>query len=319
MSRSRSKDAHRGHLGDRDSLEFALFSANIQHILNVSSVSKLTGIYQRTKTFQKIQVNWNPTNVLDKLSIQLYNSLSKPTFIATFHFGFYRSLVLKIVNDGYKVCIPIAKQILDSQRSYYKAILGVTRAKNIVLLDAEDPYLFFKVAKYSKLGYHTLCYLDGGSGVKTKYLKSSRSLIRVPLAHGFIFSKVAFLKFAYIANLPVVLCIHSGELYDSGGDNVIANYYPVLSNESSEAYSRRVIAEMYKDFSNLFLKNPEMWECWFYLHQYCLPESGMSNWTVENRFTSFVLKGRCYVLDKKTYQSVGVSKEKFEKLCNRKI
>lgn len=319
MSKSRSKDAHRGHLDDRDSLEFALFSANIQHILNVPSLSKLTDIYERTKTFQKIQANWNPNNVLDKLSIQLYNSLSKPTFIATFHFGFYRSLVLKIVNDGYKVCVPVAKQILDSQRNYYEAILGVTRAKNIVLLDAEDPHLFFKVSKYSKLGYHTLCYLDGGSGVKTKYLKSSRSLLRVALAHGFIFSKVAFLKFAYITNLPVVLCIHSGESCDREVDNVVVNYYPVLSNESSDAYSRRVLTEMYMKLSGFLIKNPEMWECWFYLHQSCLPESSMSNWTVENRFTSFVLKGSYFILDKKNYQSIGVSKEKFEKLCNRKI
>ncbi|MFD2742417.1 MULTISPECIES: hypothetical protein [Sphingobacterium] len=283
MLKSKSSDEHIGNITDKDSLEFALFSANIQHILNVPSSSEIIGIYERSKTFQKKQANWNPNNPLDKLSAQLFNTLQKTTFIATFHFGYYRSLVLKLVNDGYKVCIPVARKILDSQMSYYANVLGVIRARNIVLLDAEDSGLFFKIAKYSKLGYHTLCYLDGGSGVKTKRIRSRGSLVQVSLANGYIISKLAFLKFAYICNLSVILCIHSGRLVDIDCDNLSVKYYPVLEDESSDAYSRRIIHQLYSDFESFLIKNPEMWECWFYLHQSNLPKSKSSNWKIEDR------------------------------------
>ncbi len=284
------------------SLEFALFTANIQHLLGCDVMEDASSIYENSKSYQLLQGDKRLYDLDKGLPEAICAKLESTTFIATFHFGIYRTLPLQIVLAGHKICIPISKHVLESQRKFYEYVVGKDRAKNIVLLEAEDPFLFYKIRKCVASNYHTLCYIDGGSEVDF-HPQIEKSSVQINLCKGLIFSKIAFVKFAAICKRPLMLVFDSGDKTGYGEVKYVSESYVFDSNKIAKDYAKCVIENMYARLVPCLIKRPYMWECWFYLHRFMSPKSSIKPWNHKNRFSVFVLDNKRYLFDKYTYVS----------------
>lgn len=285
---------------ERDWRDFVFFSANVQHLLGIHRLDIQQNLHRATINFSRRQAETDVTKFQfeDKT---YWISPERTQFILSFHFGYYRAVPAFLVQRGYKLCILVAKEVMLQQSQHYATLLGDHRQKQVVFLEAEDPYLFFKLRQQMDLGYHIFCYLDGGVSAAKDLQAQKLSEISflngsIKIKHGilhmaFLLQKNITVLIAKIAaeNEPIVICALS---------HWYQNWFP-NARQFTDYFSRII----YEDFEEALLEYPEAWEAWLYLHRTMLPSSDEASWSATNRIISFNNKEKQLLFDKFTYLS----------------
>jgi len=285
---------------EKDWRDFVFFSANVQHLLGIHQLDIQQNLHRAAINFSRRQAETDATKCQFE-GKTYWISPERAQFILSFHFGYYRAVPAFLVQRGYKLCIPVAKEVMLQQSQHYAALLGDRWQKQVVFLDAEDPYLFFKLRQQMDLGFHIFCYLDGGVSAAKDF--QAQKLSEIPFLNGsikinhgilhmaFLLQKNITVLIAKIAaeNEPIVICELS---------HWSKNWFP--SGRQFTDYFSRII---YEDFEEVLLEYPEAWEPWLYLHRTMLPSSDEATWSVTNRIISFSMKEKQLLFDKFTYLS----------------
>lgn len=286
---------------EKDWRNFVFFSANVQHLLGIHQLDIQQNLHRETINFSSQQAEMDPAKFQFDYNIFWLSPPERPQVILSFHFGYYRAVPALLVQRGYKLCIPVAKEVMLQQSQHYAAMLGDRWQKQVVFLDAEDPYLFFKLRQQMDLGYHIFCYLDGGVSAEKDF--QAQKLSEIPFLNGSIKIKHGILHMAFLLqknitvliakiaaeNEPIVICTLS---------HWFKNWFP--SARQFADYFSRII---YRDFEEVLLEYPEAWEAWLYLHKSMSPSSDEATWSATNRIISFRMKEKQLLFDKFTYLS----------------
>lgn len=285
---------------EKDWRDFVFFSANVQHLLGIHQLDIQQNLHRATINFSRRQAETDTT----KFQFQDETNWILPEraqFILSFHFGYYRAVPAFLLQRGYKLCIPMAKDVMLQQSQHYATLLGDRWQKQVVFLEAEDPYLFFKLRQQMDLGYHVFCYLDGGVSAAKDF--QAQKLNEIPFLNGSIKIKHGILHMAFLLqknitvliakiaaeNEPIVICALS---------HWYKNWFP-SAGQFADYFSRII----YQDFEGVLLEYPEAWEAWLYLHKTMSPKSDGATWPPTNRIISFNMKEKQLLLDKFTYLS----------------
>ncbi|MBB1645593.1 hypothetical protein [Sphingobacterium sp. UME9] len=286
---------------EKDWRNFVFFSANVQHLLGIHQLDIQQNLHRAAINFSRRQAQTDATKFLFADNIFWLSPPERPQVILSFHFGYYRAVPAFLLQRGYKLCIPVAKEVILQQSQHYAALLGDRWQKQVVFLDAEDPYLFFKLRQQMDLGFHIFCYLDGGVSA-AKDLQAQK-LSEIPFLNGSIKIKHGILHMAFLLqknitvliakiaaeNEPIVICALS---------HWYSNWFP--SARQFADYFSRII---YRDFEEVLLEYPEAWEAWLYLHKTMSPSSDVATWSANNRIISFSMQDKQLLLDKFNYLS----------------
>lgn len=293
------KAAMQGY-AEKDWRDFVFFSANVQHLLGIHQLDIQQNLHRAAINFSRRQAETDVTKFQFK-DETYWLSPERAQFILSFHFGYYRAVPAFLVQRGYKLCIPVAKEVMSQQSQHYAALLGDRWQKQVVFLEAEDPYLFFKLRQQMDLGYHIFCYLDGGVSAAKEAQRSK--LKKIPFLNGQISVHYGLLDMVHLLGKKLTVLIAEMPLENENItirtlDHCDVNWYPNRKH-FTEYYSRII----YEDFEEILLEYPEAWEPWLYLHKTMSPSSDEATWSVANRIISFSMKEKQLLFDKLTYLS----------------
>jgi len=304
------KDAMQTY-AEKDWMEFVFFAANVQHLLGINSFNIQQQLYLQTCNYAIKQANTIGNKFrFEKKWMRLFPK-EEPGFILTFHFGRYRAIPAFLIQQGYKLCIPVSREVIVQQEQYYSKLVGVDWGIKLLLLEAEDPHLFFKIRRQMALGFHVLCYLDGAVSAVAD---EQRKLVKIPFLNGTISVQQGIIRMAYLLKTKIsvliadphsdhgVMAIHSLDFCDT-------DWYR-YHKDFAEYYLRKI----YLDFEDVLLREPQAWEPWLYLHRAMKPGSELDQWNSKSRLIPFKHNGRYLLLDKFAYLSYSVSCKDFEKL-----
>lgn len=297
---------------EKDWLEFVFFAANVQHLLGINRFHTQEKLYHEVCNYAAKQA----AVIADKFQFERmmmgHLSTEKPGFILTFHFGQYRAIPAFLIQQGYKLCIPVSREVIAQQEQHYSELMGEGWSAKLQFLEAEDPHLFFKIRQQMGLGFHVLCYLDGGVSAATD---QQRKLVKIPFLNGNISVQQGIIKMAYLLRTKIYVLI--ADPFSSADDVLVirqldfcdTSWY-IYSKDFVEYYLRQI----YWGFEDVVLQDPEAWEPWLYLHQSMKPGSEQDKWASGSRLLPFQHRGRYLLLDKFSYLSYSVSCKDFEKL-----
>lgn len=286
---------------EKDWRDFVFFSANVQHLLGIHQLGIQQNLHREVINFSVRQAEMDPANFQFEDKTFWLSPPERPQVILSFHFGYYRAVPAFLVQRGYKLCIPVTKEVIIRQIKYYEDLLGEQWEEQVLFLEAEDPYLFFKLRRQLDLGYHIFCYLDGG--VSAAKDSQTQKLSEIHFLNGSIKINHGILHMAFLLqkNITVLIAKIAAE-NEPIGICALSHWYPnwFPSARQFTDYFSRII---YDDFEEILLEYPEAWEAWLYLHRTMLPSSEESAWPTAGRMISFGNKGKQLLLDKFTYLS----------------
>ncbi len=308
------KDAMQTY-AEKDWMEFVFFAANVQHLLGINNFNTQQQLYLQACNYAIKQANTIGDKFrFEKKWMRLFPK-EEPGFILTFHFGQYRGIPAFLLQQGYKLCIPVSKEVIAQQEQYYAEIMGEDWGSKLLFLEAEDPHLFFKIRHQMAQGFHVLCYLDGGVSAVAD---EERKLVKIPFLNGTISVQQGIIKMASLLKIKISVliadpCSDNGVVVIRCLDFCDTSWY-MYSKDFAEYYLRQI----YLDFEDVLLLEPQAWEPWLYLHRNMRPDSEQGRWNGSSRLIPFKHNGSYLLLDKFTYLSYSVSCKDFEKL-NRLI
>lgn len=285
---------------EKDWRDFVFFSANVQHLLGIHQLDIQQNLHRAAINFSRRQAETDATKFQFE-DETFWLSPECAQFILSFHFGYYRAVPAFLVQRGYKLCIPVAKEVMSQQSQHYAALLGDRWQKQVVFLEAEDPYLFFKLRRQMDLGYHIFCYLDGG--VSAAKGAQRRKLKKMPFLNGRISVQHGILDMAHLLGKKMTVLIAEMPIENEHItirtlDHCDVNWYP--NRKHFTEYNSRII---YEEFEEVLLEYPEAWEAWLYLHKTMSPSSDETKWPAANRIISFSNQEKQLLFDKFTYLS----------------
>ncbi|OOG16341.1 hypothetical protein BWD42_21640 [Sphingobacterium sp. CZ-UAM] len=304
------KDAMQTY-AEKDWMEFVFFAATVQHLLGIKSFNTQEQLYLQVCNYAVKQANAIGDNFRFQGNRMGLLPIAEPGFILTFHFGQYRAIPAFLIERGYKLCIPVSREVIAQQEQYYLEIVGEDWGSKLLFLEAEDPHLFFKIRRQMGLGFHVLCYLDGGVSA---VVDEQRKLLKIPFLNGTISVQQGIIKMASLLNAKISVLIADPSV-DNGAvairclDFCDTNWY-MYSRDFAGYYLRQI----YLDFEDVVLQDPQAWEPWLYLHRTMKPDSEKDKWTGKSRLIPFKHNGRHLLLDKYAYLSYSVSCKVFDRL-----
>lgn len=289
---------------EKDWLEFVFFAANVQHLLGINRFHTQQQLYHEVCNYAAKQA----AVIADKFRFESVMmgrlSTEKPGFILTFHFGQYRAIPAFLIQQGYKLCIPVSRKVIAQQQQHYSNVMGEGCDSKLQFLEAEDPHLFFKIRQQMGLGFHVLCYLDGGASAATD---EQRKLVKIPFLNGTISVQQGIIRMAHLLKTKIYVLIAD----PSSTDDVLLirqiDYCDTSWYKYRKDFAAYYLRQIYWDFEDVVLQEPQAWEPWLYLHQTMKPASEQDKWTGRSRLIPFQNRGRYLLLDKFTYLSYSVS------------
>jgi hypothetical protein len=294
-------------LTGNDSSAFAFFSANVQHVLGISSVDEQVDLFEQAKNFADIQAYTDHIIPLTNFSIAEQWLTLAPGIITTFHFGHYRLLPLMLVLSDISLCVLVSQTVKEEQEAYYTTILGKERSTRVSFVTAEDPKLFFQIKSYLNKGYHILCYADGGKGLGKIQMQSHA--MQVDFLHSRLWIRTGFAHMAYLADVPIYACWDRINNIDK--KDFKPTIYRPLSKESRKYFVKECIHSLYTDFSHDVSSHPIAWENLLYLHHNIVPVPAETNVMLQTRYLPFKQDNYFFVLDRLTFLSYPINRTKF--------
>ncbi|RKO72535.1 hypothetical protein D7322_07010 [Sphingobacterium puteale] len=280
---------------------FVFFSANVQHLLDVRALATQQKLYHHVCSFAALQAQADMDTFLFRDKTFWLAPPDRPAFILTFHFGHYRAVPIFLVRRGYRLCIPVSKDVRAQQEAYYSAHLGASFREQVLFLEAEDPHLFFKLRRHMDQGYHVLCYLDGGTGASVT--ADANKLTEIPFLNGSIRVRQGIVDMAWLLQKGIHTLIVEMPDEQNGLTICTLDYCDTKWYGDRKFFVNYYIKSIYQDFEDALLQHPEGWEAWLYLHKTMAPGSHESRWTTEQRMVLFKNQGQQLLLDKYTYLS----------------
>jgi hypothetical protein len=280
---------HYGRLPGECWEEFAHFSANLQHILGIPFSVRHFQEYTACRTYAKMQAGLDlragiTLPFADRDLARL--ATGRPAMFVSFHFGSYRSVPLRILALGRSVCVVLSREVLAKYSRYYSSLLvdpgDPDGPPGLLLVEAEDPSLFFKLRSATRRGMHAFVYADGARGAKVG-AKEKEKLISVELLKGRLGAMSGYLDFAHLLGLGVHLLLDSALQPQLGfqGKQLLTRSLPWHSDRKRFAESSLV--EIFRCFGRSLCKFPHIWESLLYLHRQGVPTSALAGWKAEDR------------------------------------
>lgn len=302
------------HYDAMDWMEFAFFSANVQHVFPNLDLFRQLDLYHKANCFVEKQSTIDFTRGLASgVEPALRDALQSPTLIVTFHYGYYRMLPVSLLQLGYKLCVLVSRDTLDMQRSYYEKSLKAEWLQHLQFLVAEDPKLFFKIRRYMDIGYAVLCYADGGAGVKNHPDPHNLKMQEVQLGTAMLQSRAGFADIAYLLQRDMLLLLAPTALEEPWCLKIAERYCP-KTYASRKNFVSQVLQGIYTQLDMKLKARPEAWESWHYLHRCMPPKSSFSTWPVEQRFIPFCYQEKTFILDRAHYNSYPLKVQQFEQI-----
>jgi len=206
---------HYGSLPAESWEEFAHFSANLQHILGIPFSARHFQEYTACRAYARRQAGLDlragiTVPFADRNLARL--AAGPPAMFVSFHFGSYRSVPLRILALGRSVCVVLSRDVLAKYSRYYSALLAdpgdPDGPAGLLLLEAEDPSLFFKLRRAARRGMHAFVYADGARGARAAGNEQGQ-LISVELLSGRLGARSGYLDFAHMLDMGVHLLLDS--------------------------------------------------------------------------------------------------------------
>jgi len=292
-------------LGEQNSSEFSFFTYTANQLLLLSDEEDIRAYYKEIIAYSILQSQMDLTNNLnylftDRLRRMLYD---KP-IIVSFHFGLYRLLPLSILNNGFKLCIMVSKDILKSQISYYSSVLSQNLFDNLAFIDAENSSLFFQMRKYLKKGYLLLIYADGGSGVQNISISKSHSTSVIEFQKGQLRTRTGCIDLAFILQKPICLIFSPAYTEDT---NYSFDYHDLYYQDDSSVnrlcFRKKVINSLYAHLESILIKDPFAFEGWLSLHSSIIPQhTDQYLLNPKSRFRSYNNEQGQFIFDKFAYR-----------------
>ncbi|MDM1295292.1 hypothetical protein HX021_13470 [Sphingobacterium sp. N143] len=302
---------------EKDWREFVFFSANMQHLLGICNLDIQQNLHRAVINFSNRQAEVNVFGLQFDGKPSWLPPPEKPGFILTFHFGYYRAVPAFLLQLGYKLCIPVAEEIIDQQMQYYKDQLGDSWQQQVIFLKAEDPYLFFKLRRQMDRGYHVFCYLDGGLSAAKDAARYK--LKEIQFLNGRIAVQHGILDMAHLLGKNLTILIAEIPLENNPVTIRTLDHCPVNWFPNRQYFTDYFIRVIYEDFEEVLLGHPEAWEAWLYLHKTMSPSSDESRWGIDQRIILFKNADQHLLLDKFTYLSYAlplhVTNKFLDKIC----
>lgn len=278
--------------------QFCYYSANMQHLFpDRSYVDQLRSFKNNMSYFtEQEEGNFSESSDLSELALVGQS----PCVIATFHYGRYRELPISLINLGCKLCIVVSPDRILKLKSYYRKIFG--NDERLVFADAATPSLYYTIKRYTHSGFHILIYVDGGSGVQNiSSLSSSKNLFQLRFANARVQVRRGFADLSYMLKLPIVsLCAMPSD-ETSTGVKYHVDIYTRLIDENRSEYVSRVVRGIYRQLESKLIEDPDLWECWVYMHKVLLPVSEIASWDMAKRYLPFKYNLNGFILDKFDY------------------
>lgn len=292
--------------------EFAFFSANFQHVMQICGLQSQLQYFDRTVKFAQLQTTIDLSQRLaTACGPALHHALQSPAFIVTFHFGFYRLIPVSLLKMGYRLALLVSRDVFDNQQAFYAKVLRPEWFDKLVFVRAEDPQLFFKIRQLRKKGYQILCYADGGAGAKP-IDQAGPGTTKVVLGEAHLRARSGFADMAYLLGAPLCLLmppIEEEAIWDLAATEV---YMPERC-PSRRQFVKGVMDSLYAHLGQALIGAPHAWECWLYLHRTMPPKSFIEAWPIADRFMPFMQEQQGFVLDKGLYKIYPLEENKFKK------
>lgn len=288
--------------------EFAYFSANLEHILGLRfGKAHLRGYLQLTEyTTKQAFLDLRDGLPIATRSDTIKEAIhGKPAMFVSFHYGSYRTLPLRLLQEGRSVCVLLSQDVYDVYKEYYKNLLPLSgapeRAARLHLLRAEEPSVFFKLREMVAKGTHVFVYADGSNGTFSQPTKER--LKRITLLNASISVRSGYLDFAYLLGLPVHLLLDRSEDPLKIGQLEAALFcYKLHSADNRREFVERALWEIYHQFGRILNNRPYLWEALLYLHRHYLPQSSVLDWDRRYRILPFSDEEQRGGLDRFTYR-----------------
>ncbi|PRD51993.1 hypothetical protein [Sphingobacterium gobiense] len=303
---------------DRDAtewMEFAFFSANFQHVMQLYGHPLQLQYFDQTVEFAQQQTRADlSTGLAAACSPMLSQALEDNAVIVTFHFGFYRTIPVSLLRMGYRVALLVSREVFESQQAFYAQVLQPEWFARLLFVLAENPKLFFRVRQLREQGYQVLCYADGGAGVKQGQMGAEKRT-QVRLGEAYLPARSGFADMAYLLQVP--LCLLMPPAVPPVTDWVLQELEIHSPKEypSRQAYVEKVMHSAYGHLGNAIRQTPHAWECWFYLHRTMQPRSFMEGWPIAERFIPLLHGQQGFVLDKGLYRVYRLKESKLKKIA----
>ncbi len=298
---------HYGSLPAESWEEFAHFSANLQHILGIPFSVRHFQEYTACRAYARRQAGLDlragiTVPFADRDLARL--AAGPPAMFASFHFGSYRSVPLRILALGRSVCVVLSREVMAKYSRYYSSLLvnpgDPDGPPGLLLVEAEDPSLFFKLRSATRRGMHAFVYADGARGARAAG-KEQGQLISVELLKGRLGAMSGYLDFAHMLDMGVHLLLDSALQPQLGfqGQEIRAMTLPWDSDR--RRFAERSLGEIFRCFGRSLRQFPHLWEPLLYLHRQGVPTSALAGWKADERLVPLDPKMH-WGLDRYTYR-----------------
>lgn len=290
----------------QDWIDFAFFSANVQHILDVHDLDRQAALYAEAKRFASEQAS------LDMEGIRRDTGPSSPLhdlppgFIVSFHFGYYRLLPARLLSQGLSLAVLVSADVVEQEKAYYRCLIGDRWGDRLQFLPVEEDGLFFRIKALIDKGYHVFCFVDGGKGTRPMSDNECTGISEVALLSSLIRVRNGYAQMAYVLGCPV---------YQPYGHSLCAvqiqqeeiRTFDPKDYDSRASFVQESVSKIFHYFGTQLHKDPMAWEGWFYIHRYMKPRSIHQNWPLKTRYIPFKHHDKAFLLNKLDFQSYAIN------------
>lgn len=296
----------------RDSGLFAFFAANLEHLLDISSLDRQLHLFAEAQHFSDRQSTCIPGGIADTDYGHRYYLPDDPCMIVTFHYGYYSLLPARLAVQGIPICVLAAADVLQEQQPYYTRLFAGMTDVQLAFVAAEDCRVFYTLRHYLDQGYYILCYADGGKG--SQPIQRARHTAVMDFLQARIRVRTGFAHMAYLLRCPI-WAVWDARVSSTESTCYQKQYVPAIAKSRSE-FVDYVVTDIFRAFARQVQKWPAVWESLFYLHHYLVMDRCPKDSPLSARVIPFRQNSRCFVLDKAAYQCYPVAEEKFDRLLS---
>ena len=309
--------------------DFNFISANLRKLLPNKSfndhidIAKCCGFNQILAA--QDQFNYD---LIKKTTLPEFNYNNK--IIVTFHYSSYRLLNSLLIANNIPFKVVADNNYLKNQGektiSAYNQIASELHAKkfDFEIINAEDKTILLKCMKAIKNGYSLVFYADGNSGVGGM-TKNKTNMVKIPFLNDSIYVRKGIAVLASLLKKNIVTITIDRDINkDQVNKIVISEEIPYPINRKDDNEVLKSIKAIFLGLENQLIKNPGLWEGWFYYHNFIDFENDNNDYsgykkseTLFNHFDygiGIMADKFYYVLNKKTLRIIPISKDVFDML-----
>lgn len=306
--------------------QFAFFSANCQHFLNVFDHEKQRSLFKDVLRNQHLSV-LDDTCFAALAHSDLVNWQAgraeewkrRPGIICTYHTGSYRMINHLLVRDKIAFALLVSEKVKQKAGAGFQerhAMLSKENAGELKVLNAEEPNVLFKIKQVLAQGTCLLVYIDGNTGSASGGLDMNffgrKIKVRKGVAAIAALLKVPIYPIASIRN----------------GSSIQFHHFPSIDCNGLCERNEFVAGTtqlLYNLLEALLHERQAQWEGWLFLHKTVILPVNTANFAFKHehdlsdltQWIPFKIDSFMFVLDKISYQSYQITKRIYKLMTGK--